>query len=895
MTLQDNVIVSTLGGYNHGLVVTGENTAATVNNSKITATGSYSNAIKAQDKATVELSGSEILAGGGASTTNPTAALYGTDGATLKVKDNSTLTALGIASHGVFLSGEGSQLEFEDSSVSIAGKQAYAITLKEGATASIKKGTVVVDSDDKSTNGSAIFVDGQKSAAKVVDTSIYTSGKSNYGIRTLNGAHAEMQSGSIKTEGEHAVGLYATGVAGQSISSITAEHITIETSGEGGAYGAVANNYSRVKLNDVTIITKGSGVSSVESGGHGLSARMSDAILEATNATIQTSGVRAYGAAVDDGGQITLLNSSVTTQGEYSTGLYNGVDPQGTEDTTLVVKNTSVITSGHLGHGASVAQSDKDAKAFLSISQSTISTRGDDSHGLNVVSGGQLFFSESQATTEGKNSYGIHIKKSNTGTAIKESVARIENSFIETLGENAHAAGLFQGGTLDLEKSVLSAQGAGSSALMINTLEGQSAQVNVENSQLINKNSAVINVLGKADISFTGSIISGDDHWLSVGETDDLSSQANSHASIKLSNSQADGATAKAALSDSSLTLSENSVWNMSGDSDLSTLINSHSFVNFSAPGDNGYKTLTVNHYHGDNGVVSLNTHLYDDASPSDKIVIDGGVADGKTSLLINNTGGAGALTRGNGIKVVDAINDGTTTSDAFSLQKKVKAGPYEYTLHRSGVKGSDDEAWFLRSTRDFHKPGEDIVIPPPPDPDPGTGPVKEPEKDPVKDPGKGTETDPGKNTGGDPVRPVEPVTPAKPVTSPAKGDVIPNYRAETSLYQDIPQLALRYSRMLVDTLHERVGEEAQVQQDNIQDNEDTSMSWGRVIYKDGRSTRDGMKSDFRLSAIQLGIDLYRQQNGDGSKSQAGISGSLGRITSDVKHTDNSVAGGNTL
>ncbi|WP_374941774.1 hypothetical protein, partial [Buttiauxella brennerae] len=64
----------------------------------------------------------------------------------------------------------------------------------------------------------------------------------------------------------------------------------------------------------------------------------------------------------------------------------------------------------------------------------------------------------------------------------------------------------------------------------------------------------------------------------------------------------------------------------------------------------------------------------------------------------MSNTDGSGALTRGNGIKVVDALSGATTATEAFSLLSKVKAGPYEYLLYRSSVDESNEQAWFLRS-----------------------------------------------------------------------------------------------------------------------------------------------------------------------------------------------------
>ena len=57
-------------------------------------------------------------------------------------------------------------------------------------------------------------------------------------------------------------------------------------------------------------------------------------------------------------------------------------------------------------------------------------------------------------------------------------------------------------------------------------------------------------------------------------------------------------------------------------------------------------------------------------ASPSDKLVVSGGQMSGNTSIGITNVGGQGALTLGNGILVVQAVNGATTTGNAFSPRR---------------------------------------------------------------------------------------------------------------------------------------------------------------------------------------------------------------------------------
>jgi antigen 43 len=68
---------------------------------------------------------------------------------------------------------------------------------------------------------------------------------------------------------------------------------------------------------------------------------------------------------------------------------------------------------------------------------------------------------------------------------------------------------------------------------------------------------------------------------------------------------------------------------------------------------------------------------LDDPAFPTDRLVIDGGQATGKTWLNFTSTGNSrlGLATTGNGIKVVDAVNGATTTGDAFALAISCRPG----------------------------------------------------------------------------------------------------------------------------------------------------------------------------------------------------------------------------
>jgi autotransporter family porin len=235
-------------------------------------------------------------------------------------------------------------------------------------------------------------------------------------------------------------------------------------------------------------------------------------------------------------------------------------------------------------------------------------------------------------------------------------------------------------------------------------------------------------------------------------------------------------------------------------------------------------------------GSLILNTDLNEGGanSRSDMLVVDSTqTGGGATSIQIRHVAGLGALTEGNGIAVVDLLNSSAAASDAsaFTLGHRVVAGPYEYHLARGAEDGSATDTWFLRSTR--------------------------------------------VDGGGD--------------------DPTPTYRPEVSLYGALPALTLLYGRAMVDTLHERVGEERLNPDAPLPPDEEKtygpSLGWGRVIYRSGKQEADHQtltgrtpEYNYDLTGFQLGADLYRKTSNDGSHQQAGLSIATAHLDAGVKH-----------
>ena len=256
-----------------------------------------------------------------------------------------------------------------------------------------------------------------------------------------------------------------------------------------------------------------------------------------------------------------------------------------------------------------------------------------------------------------------------------------------------------------------------------------------------------------------------------------------------------------------------------------------------------GNKLVVNGNYVGNGGVLAINTKLGADNSPTDKLVISGGTASGNTAVRVTNAGGAGAKTTGDGIEVVSAINGATTQANAFALANRVVAGPYEYTLQRGGSASTD--SWYLR-TRQTATQGT------------GTGTT-------------GTDT----------------------------GATQPALRPEVSLYTAIPQLTLLYGRALLDTLHERVGEESNQVAAPAGTSPVLRTGWVRVIAQRGSRMADGNgvygsqgpAFSYDFGGVQFGADVYQRQREDGSHDHAGGYFATGRIAADVTHADGADAG----
>ncbi|MBA1228788.1 autotransporter domain-containing protein [Pseudomonas viridiflava] len=297
--------------------------------------------------------------------------------------------------------------------------------------------------------------------------------------------------------------------------------------------------------------------------------------------------------------------------------------------------------------------------------------------------------------------------------------------------------------------------------------------------------------------------------------------------------------------------------------------------------------TLTVRgNYTGQNGQLLMQSVLGDDASASDRLIVAQGLISGTTRLTVNNAGGLGALTRGNGIEVVQATQGATSENTAFSLHNSLSVGAYQYYLFMGGATAGSENSWFLRSS--VLSPPEIIAeLPTQPEPTPEPTPIPTPSPTPVPSPDPTVPTPPEPEP---PVPPLEPkpapptIAPAPqpaatlpvaaigtpPLPQPVRGAApIALYRQEVPNHVVVAPAAAILGLSSLGSFHERQGDQSLLTQKGR-----ATAGWARVFGSDLRQRWSGTVSpslDASLAGYQIGHDLFTWQPGADATHRIGV------------------------
>lgn len=346
-------------------------------------------------------------------------------------------------------------------------------------------------------------------------------------------------------------------------------------------------------------------------------------------------------------------------------------------------------------------------------------------NGVNGIS--KLLYSNNGTIT-----YYGHLKGLSEGTQYSTGLQVGTNGIINALGSaemqikglgNVYGLQSSGNGMITMRNALISIEGdkknGDVSAIYIqNTASDPSntiSKISVDRSKLISSGDGVYINGGNAVVDvFNSSILAADYAFNSKSNNGIIA-----NLEINLANSDVVGKSNVENGSKLNLSLRDDSTWNVTDNSSVSSLNNVNSNINFISSLKNthiqesnneSYNGLILHvngDYKSDNGSVIINTQLGNDLSPTDQIIIDGD-SSGKTTVAINNKNGKGGQTI-NGIKIITV--NGNSEGD-FIQKNRIVAGVYDYKLVRG--QGINQKDWYLSSSnKESDNPGHDANIRP--------------------------------------------------------------------------------------------------------------------------------------------------------------------------------------
>ncbi|MCB5205537.1 hypothetical protein LH464_24175, partial [Neorhizobium sp. T786] len=611
-----------------------------------------------------------------------------------------TIDVTGSLARGLWASGTGSTITSTDMAISTTGDTGQGALAESGGTIFLNGGSVTTTGSvataagafgsgstlvlGAGTGGDFTTLSTSEDFAHGIHASgggsvsggavqIITGGTQAQGARAQSGGTVDLNGATISTAGDFGHGLHALDAG----SSIILSSGTVETSGI-DAFGVRAENSATLSINDALVITSGDG-------SYALNATGAGSQLFADNLTVSTTGVvdniinpgtTASAVVAEAGATLNITLSSLQTTGDFSMGLLSQARGFPTNAPTMLIANQVSIST--VGDGAVGAQACALAGA---VDNCTDAVGVVDTAAPAPPVG--LDISESAVLTTGAGAYGVYAFG-------QGAVISADTVTLSTTGTDAHGLVVRNGGIINAGGLSINTTGAGAATIYAlggslaapNIADLRNSQISSELGDLVRAEGAVLDINLNNTSTYAGSgyvLQSLDDQFGNHSSVDlfavdttltgDVFVATGGLADITLQNSQLTGA----ATNLTNIDVGSASQWAVTGSSTVSQAIVNSGVISLLPPVGNplqpaSYKVLSTANYVGNGGLVSLNSYLSADNSPSDLLVIDGGAATGASLLSVRNSGGPGAPTVADGIRVVDAINGATTAAGAFSL-----------------------------------------------------------------------------------------------------------------------------------------------------------------------------------------------------------------------------------
>jgi autotransporter passenger strand-loop-strand repeat protein len=443
--------------------------------------------------------------------------------------------------------------------------------------------------------------------------------------------------------------------------------------------GGIVNTNTSASVNG----TNASGSFSISSG------IASGILLENSGRLDVLSGGKASNTIVNSGGNLHVSRGGSVTSTTVNSGGYQHIYSNGSASATILNSGgLLIVNSGGLASGTTL-----NAGGVLSISNGGVASD------ITISAGGalQMNTSASVSGTNANGSYDVTSRSArnvileNTGRLDVLSDGNASNTIVNAGGTlNVSSGGILFDTTVLTDGGNLTGAAINSGTVQYNLSGASTQNVNLSGpGQLTKSGGGTLTLVGQLQQQQIN-LNAGQLVMANLQATTDVIAVAGTHLSMT------NGTTFTGMIDPTDITIDGSSTWNVTANSLIDTLTHAGN-INFqygSTP-----KTLTITGLTGNGGTITLNSVLGDSSSPTDKVILNGGRASGKTYVAVVNQGGLGAPTTGNGIVVIDAINGATTDAGAFELKSAVMAGAYNYNLSRN-----DNQSWYLRSQENNYR-----------------------------------------------------------------------------------------------------------------------------------------------------------------------------------------------
>ncbi|TBR40390.1 MULTISPECIES: autotransporter outer membrane beta-barrel domain-containing protein [Dyella] len=795
---------------------------------------------------TIAASSAGVLFTGNGQTTHGLYMPKASSGASLLNGANVTFVTNGDQADGLRIYGNNSTVLLKDTSITVNGTNSWGVLSWDQSNITLTNTTIT----PTATGGGGVYLLNGSHATLNGNSLVNITVDGNYGLYIIAGS-------TINTNADPSVGgtvtVQTTGATSHAVRIDTSTGVLnrlLATTTQNASHGIWVSGTSTITGSQVEVRTGGTGSYGIRATG--------SASLALNGGAITTQGANSYGVLSGTGAAtVNLTDFNIETHGGSAHGIY------GWTGSTTTFAGGSITTDGASAYGVNANEGKVSLLTDAGGVGTTITTSGANAYGARAQGGGTFNATGATIHTSGTHAYGIVFDAPVTVGAspvvgATPGLPALPSTTPEQDTATPPPPPVIDPAVppppppdaIDLSPTTL-ALGSAADPPVIGAYN-----MVLHDTTVIADASAAFRVNGgMAIVDLTDATLTGSTAAIyTSSRTPTGGSPIGGTLWMDADHSVLNGRVMTDSLSTATLNLSNNSQWHVTLSSNLTNLSNVDSAIDFptnaalaSAPASSAsYRSITVaGSYVGNNGTLSLNTYLADDGSPSDQLILDGGSASGNTRLLIHNTGGPGDETLANGILVISAINNATTTTSAFSLGNTLRAGAYNYALFRGAVDGSSANSWYLRS---------DFVVPPP-EPEPPGPPA--PPAPPAPEP-------PGPPA---PLPPDPPPEPLPPGTYPIIGP-------ELATYGVVQPSARNMGLITLGTLHERIGDTLTAANTEGSPEGWATSAWvrgfGQDINNRYRSYVDP-RTDGRIAGGQLGVDVWQGSLAEGHRDAFGI------------------------